>query len=432
METERIWKLSMEYPPHGRGGLATHVRELAEGLARRGAETHVIVRGWEPLRTAEVPAVHNLAVSSIPPTDELIRHADVRAAGLQPEGNEFGATNAAAMDHCRAMLDRLHEPTIIHQYDYHFTATAVQLAAQCKADHVLTVALAIGIMFADSAGDGWTDPIWEVVRQIEQGACLCAGRVIVASGAMREAVQAHYGVPDAKIRVVHNGLAIDRFRGWAGSAADAARLRTDLGLDGRRLVLFAGRIQAQKGVHELIQAAASVCRTHPDVTFLIIGPDGVIPDYAARARSMIAELGFSDVQMRMLPPMDRSDLPRLLNLAAVVAVPSVHEPFGYAALEASCLGKPVVASRVGGLQEVVEDGRTGVLVDVDRVSDTLQRVRISDLAAAIVTLLGDEALAAQMGAAGARRAEERFSVEAMVRGHVRVYQELAAERALAR
>jgi glycosyltransferase involved in cell wall biosynthesis len=153
-------------------------------------------------------------------------------------------------------------------------------------------------------------------------------------------------------------------------------------------VLFAGRLSAEKGILELLAAAAGLP--------LVVVGDGPLRDRVPGARGFVAH----------------DELERLYGRAAVVAVPSRREGFGVVCAEAMAHGRPVVASAVGGLLDLVVDGETGILVppgDVDALREALER------------LLGDEALRRRMGDAGRARVRTHFSWDAVTDAMIATY-----------
>ena len=156
-------------------------------------------------------------------------------------------------------------------------------------------------------------------------------------------------------------------------------------------VLFAGRLSPEKGVLELVEAANGLP--------LVVAGDGPLRDRVPQARGVLP----------------RAELDALLAGAAVVAVPSRREGFGLVAAEAMAHGKPVVASAVGGLLDLVVDGETGLLVPPGDVAA---------LRAALERLLGDAQLRRRLGAAGRARARERLSWDAQISATLAVYHEL--------
>jgi glycosyltransferase involved in cell wall biosynthesis len=182
--------------------------------------------------------------------------------------------------------------------------------------------------------------------------------------------------------------------------------------DGPPLVLGVGRLSQEKGFDVLLRAFAEVHGSAPDARLLLAGRGLEEGQLVALAR----ELGIAEaVEFAGWVPV--AEMPALLDRAAVVAVPSREEGFGLTALEASLRARPVVATRVGGLPEVVEDGVTGTLVAVDSPGE---------LASAIGTLIGDRDRAARLGRAGRDRAQRLFSEDRHLREHAELYDRLIA------
>jgi D-inositol-3-phosphate glycosyltransferase len=198
--------------------------------------------------------------------------------------------------------------------------------------------------------------------------------------------------------------------------AAAARL----GVAGRQVVLFVGRIQPLKGLALAVRCIAAL--DDPNVTLLIVGgpsgPDG--ERELARVRALAAELGIES-QVRFVPPQPHERLAEYYRAADVCLVPSRTESFGLVALEAAACGTPVVAASVGGLRSIVDDGHTGFLVDGRDPAD---------FAALVAVLLHDNEVADDMGAEAALRSR-RYSWSTTAGRLRRLYGDLAA-RALVR
>lgn len=184
---------------------------------------------------------------------------------------------------------------------------------------------------------------------------------------------------------------------------------------GGRIVLCGGRLHPSKGQDLLIEAAPSVLRRHPTATFQLAGGAQKGSEaYAERLRAAARAHGL-DQTVDFLGFVE--DTVELWRAADVYVQPSRDEPFGLGVLEAMMLGKPVVASAVGGLRELVIDGETGLLVapgDARALSDAICRI------------LDDPALAARMGAAGAERARSTFSIESAVQAIAATYAQLTS------
>jgi glycosyltransferase involved in cell wall biosynthesis len=177
-------------------------------------------------------------------------------------------------------------------------------------------------------------------------------------------------------------------------------------------VLFLGRLVPEKGLDWALSALPSVFRRFPNARFIVAGEG---PD-KEKLKAKVVSLGLSP-WVEFLGSVSPESVPCLLNDVTLVLMPSLIEGFGLVALEAAMMGRPVVAARVGGLPEVVLDGRTGFLVD---------QCDIDALAQAISRLLGDRELATQFGEAAWRRAQEVFDWERYVDGYDALYRQLGA------
>ena len=207
-------------------------------------------------------------------------------------------------------------------------------------------------------------------------------------------------VPESKVRVVQNGIQLANF----GRPPDfALRAMLTGGID-RPIVFTPARLHSQKGHMYLLEAAALV----PDALFVLAG-DGPERD---RLEAFARRLGIEG-RVRFLG--HRRDIPQLLASCDLFVLPSLYEGLPVTVLEAMAAGKPVVATDIGGTDEAVMHGATGLLVPPGSPVD---------LATAIRTLLSDQRLAARLAEAGRAWAVQEFSSASMVRGVTRVYDEL--------
>jgi len=212
--------------------------------------------------------------------------------------------------------------------------------------------------------------------------------------------------PD-KITVIRNGIDLSRY----GNKPKDVSLHREFGLpETSPLIMMASRLNPQKGVEDLLRAAAIVTNRCPEARFLIVGEkqqDGNIvlaadKEFAHKMEQLVVDLGLS---RHVIFTGYRSNVPEILAQATVSVLPSHSEGLSNSLLEAMASGIPVVATRVGGNPELVKDGETGLLVpphDPDA------------LAQAICTLLQNRDLAKTFGMRARRRAELDFSLERMV------------------
>jgi len=190
---------------------------------------------------------------------------------------------------------------------------------------------------------------------------------------------------------IYNGMDVDRI------GVSEPALRRDFGIpEGAPLIVYPAVFEPRKGHDFLIEAMETVSASRSDAFLLIIG------DGSPAERSLIKEKCRSSLcSDKIVIGQHRSDLISLLGQADLVVMASQDfESFGYAAAEASLAGVPVVATDVGGLSEVVEDGITGFIVS---------KTDVSAFANAILNVLNDNELRVAMGSAGKRRAKELFN-----------------------
>jgi glycosyltransferase involved in cell wall biosynthesis len=219
------------------------------------------------------------------------------------------------------------------------------------------------------------------------------------------------GVRPEKIATIVNGIDLDRFR--PAAPEQIAATRAALGLaPGTIMCLAVGRLFPQKNYPLLLRALDAARRRRSDLRLFIAGEG---PERAA-LEALIRELDLSG-QATLLGL--RDDIPNLLRAADLFVMASHYEGLGCAAVEAMAASKPVIATHVEGLKDVVASGRTGMLVPAGGTEA---------MALEIGRLATDAELRARMGREGRKRAEEVFSLESMVRAYETLYERLAAGR----
>lgn len=242
------------------------------------------------------------------------------------------------------------------------------------------------------------------VRFFDRGALRRVDRVIAISEAVGRFVVDVEGADPARVRVVPYGLDPPPV---VPGARDVARRR--LGIDESSPVVGVfGRCVRQKGIDVLLDAWPKVLSIHPAARLVVVG-DGPL---RARLERQSSRLGLAG-RVIFAGWLDRAAA--LMSGCDVVAMPSRWEGFGLVALEAMAAARPIVASRVGGLEDIVVDGVSGTLVAPDNPAA---------LADALSRLLAQPAVAELFGVAGLERLRRHFSVAAMVDGTEAVYSEL--------
>ena len=227
--------------------------------------------------------------------------------------------------------------------------------------------------------------------RVEQAVIACSDLMLASTDAERDQLAMLYDAVPERVEVVPPGVDHSVF-----FPTDAALAKHNLGLDGRRVLLFAGRIQPLKGVGLAVRSLAEL--RDPEALLLVVGgPSG--PDghrELARVHDLAHELGVAG-NVQFVPPQPHTKLADYYRAADVCIVPSRAESFGLVALEAAVCGTPVVAASVGGLRSLVDDGETGFLVD-DRDP--------AAYAAPVAKLLENPELAAEIGATASRASRQ--------------------------
>ncbi len=264
---------------------------------------------------------------------------------------------------------------------------------------------------AEQLGGGYRLSSWA-----ERTAYEAADAVVAVSNGMRADVLAAYPDLDPdRVHVVYNGIDTDFY------APDPDRAVLErIGVDpARPYVAFVGRITRQKGVPHLLRAGLSF---DPDLQVVLLAGAADTPELKAETDAAVTDLRAARdgvfVVSEMLP---REEVRQVLTGALAFLCPSVYEPLGIVNLEAMACETAVVASRVGGIPEVVVDGETGLLVDYE---ESAPESFEADLAAAVNRLAADPALAARMGRAGRARAVADFGWDAIAARTVELYQSL--------
>jgi len=258
---------------------------------------------------------------------------------------------------------------------------------------------------AEQLGGGYALSSW-----VERTAAEAADAIIAVSEGMRRDVLAAYPLVDPdRVRVVHNGIDTDQYQ--PDRATDVIER---IGMDpSRPSVTFVGRVTRQKGLPYLLRAARSL---PPDAQLVLLAGAPDTPEIAAEVKSLVDELSVAHGSILWIPEMlPKREVIQILPHTTVFVCPSIYEPMGIVNLEAMACETAVVASRIGGIPEVVVDGETGYLVEP---------ANPEELAARINELVDDPELAARFGKAGRERAVEHFSWRAIAERTADLYRSL--------
>lgn len=377
--------LTREWPPDVYGGAGVHVAHLVDSLA---SLVDVSVQCFGDPR----PDAHAHAV----PSD---------LAGANPALATLGVDLQMVRD--------THDADLLHSHTWYANLAGQIGGLLHGVPHVLT-AHSLEPMRpwkAEQLGGGYRVSSW-----VEKTAYDNAQAIIAVSEGMRRDVLACYpDVDPARVHVVHNGIDTQRYRAVEGTGALARH-----GVDPTRpFVVFVGRITRQKGINHLLAAAE---RFADDAVLVLCASSPDTPEIGVeteRAVERLRELRGDDSVIWITEQLDRDSVIELLTHASVFACPSVYEPLGIVNLEAMACETAVVASAVGGIPEVVEDGVTGLLVPYDPSEPRAFEHAFAD---AVNAVLADPDRARRMGLAGRARAIADFGWQSIAAQTVRVYE----------
>jgi glycosyltransferase involved in cell wall biosynthesis len=235
-----------------------------------------------------------------------------------------------------------------------------------------------------------------------------SGVVLANATPIRDALISEDGFAPEKLRVIHNGVDTEKFQ---RAQRDRARLFPDVGNE--MLVVLVGNMHSDvKGHPWLIAAAPTVVREFPEVRFVLAGEGESRPTFAAQVAQLGLEGAFKFLGRR-------SDIPEILASCDMAVLPSRAEGLPNAVLEYMAAGLPTIATRVGGIAELVQDGVTGLLVPAENANA---------LAGALLRFLRDPEQARQIANNGQRFAVENFSFERLIREIDELYAELLERR----
>jgi starch synthase len=378
-EPVKVALLTREYPPEVYGGAGVHVEYLARALAPlvdltvhcQGAprDTAMAHQAW--------PVLHDAALR-------------VFSADL-------------------SMADAVAGTDLVHSHTWYANLAGHLASLLHGVPHVATVHSLEPLRpwKAEQLGGGYALSSWA-----ERMSLASAAAVVAVSDGMRSDVLSVYPeISPERVRVIRNGIDPTEY------AADPERdVLVKHGVDpARPYVIFVGRITRQKGVPVLLRAAASL---DPSAQLVLCAGAADTPELGAEVASLVAGLQSWRTGVLWIPEMlPKREIIQLLTHALAFVCPSVYEPLGIVNLEAMACATAVVASRVGGIPEVVDAGVTGLLVPPQDPAS---------LADALNLLLRDPGRADAMGLAGRERAVAEFSWEAVAAQTAGLYSELTS------
>ena len=376
------------------GGMNVYVRELVSALSQTGVECTTFTRADRAGLPAEVvvePGHRVVHIEAGPynlPKEALAEISDQFCAGVMRWFDEHGRPDVI---HGNYWLSGVVGHHLKHALDVPFVSTFHTLA-RVKAE----------------GGD--PEPMWR--DRAETEIIRCSDAICVSCVEEEEQFRRLYGDPSGRLEIISPGVDHAYFAPGAASGA-----RRAIGFDpDRPMVLFVGRIQPLKGPDVAIRALGALDRTEVQLAIVggACGSDG--DRQTAQAHALVDELGLHD-QVYFVAPQPHHILSSWYRAADIVLVPSRSESFGLVALEAMACGIPVVASAVGGLLSLVEDGCTGRLI---------QGRDPAAFAAAMAQIFDDDDVRRSMGVASVVKAQ-RYTWRAAADRLRRLYADLTVD-----
>jgi starch synthase len=400
----KVALLSREYPPEIYGGAGVHVEYLARELARQ-VDLGVYCFGAE--RTAaEVKGTY-------------------RSWGaLDGAAPELAALRTISID--LAMAKDVAGSELVHTHTWYANFAGHLAKLMYGIPHVMTSHSLEPLRpwKAEQLAGGYAISSFCEKTSIEAADAVIA----VSSGMKRDILKAYPNVDASRVHIIYNGIDLNEYQ-----RDERTNVLEKHGINpAEPYAVFVGRVTRQKGIVHLLEATRHIdksvrlvlCAGEPDTADLKAEVEALV-------QSIEAERGGLIWIQKMMP---RPELIQVLSHARVFVCPSIYEPFGIVNLEAMACGAPVVASAVGGIPEVVEDGKTGYLVSFEPDGTPMGAPKDREgfakaLAARINELCADPALASKLGSAGRKRVEDHFAWSTIAKQTAHLYERLCAKKA---
>jgi glycosyltransferase involved in cell wall biosynthesis len=390
----KVCRFVAEYPTGGESsyGLQPVFVNLSEEQARMGYEVHVIARksqGQPSNETTRGVQVHRVSnpynVTALERSLRLIKGK--KGWVLHPH-----ATSGIFLNLTHKWLPT---PLVCHS---HGTSRS----------HDVPIAWGDGEMRVNRSGRGMA---FHMMR--ERMLWSSADRLLVVSEAVKRDVTQFYGVDPERIRVVYNGVDVDKF-----SPGEGGPLPSQMGtLVGKRVILFVGHFGLRKGIFYVIRAMKRVRTEFPDAHLVCVGGTPAWlgrTDYTQMLRKEM-ERNQVDGCVTLLDAVKNTELVEFYRHSEIFVLPTYYEAFPKVVVEAMACGKPVVATRTGGIPELVNDGETGLLVPFGSPEALSEK---------LTTLLQDGDMRSDMGRRGRERVERLFTWHAVAERTRSAYDEL--------
>ncbi|MBP3255772.1 MAG: glycosyltransferase family 4 protein [Clostridia bacterium] len=330
----KILMLTWEYPPRIVGGIARVVHDLSKRLIKDGHEVTVVT-----YRDGDTPYFED---------DKGVKVYRVDNYNIRPNNfiDWIMQLNFNMVAKASEIIAKEGKFDVIHAHDWLVANAAKTLKHSYDIPMVATI-------HATEAGrnSGIHDETQRYINDTEWLLTYEATEVIVNSNFMKGHIQGLFGLPFDKINVIPNGINLTNFNGIDRDYD----FRRQYAADNEKIILYVGRLVYEKGIQHLISAMPKILNGYNDAKLVIAGKGGMIDELKAQADAM----GIGN-KVYFTGYLDSKQVQKMYKCADIAVFPSTYEPFGIVALEAMLAGVPTVVSDVGGLNEIVEHGVTGM------------------------------------------------------------------------
>ncbi|MFH1211390.1 MAG: glycosyltransferase family 4 protein [Candidatus Woesearchaeota archaeon] len=369
----KVLMFGWEFPPYFAGGVGTVCAELSKALSKKGVEITYVMPYGPPnsqsnyvklliadqlypnlkINIKRVPSLLTPYLSSSEMySKNYQKFLDTKSGnGMKKLYGENLLEEIYLFAEKAALIAQEEDFDVIHAHDY----TTFPAAILAKRITGKPLAVHIHITQFDITGGRGADPR---IYEIEKEGMMAADVVIAISDFVKNRLMQSYGIPESKIRVVHNAVEF----------SDKSRLGDEKLLHPKdKIVLFLGRVTLQKGPDYFVEAAKKVLEKEQNVKFIIASSGDMLPQVIERA----AQLGIIDKFIFTGRFVSREEGDRLYKMADVFVMPSVSEPFGIVALEAMYHGTPVIVSKQSGVSEVIQHCLKVDFWDVNQIASNI-------------------------------------------------------------
>ena len=383
----KILMLTWEYPPRIVGGIARVVHDLSKRLIKDGHDVTVIT-----YRDGDTPYFED---------DKGVKVYRVDNYNINPNNfiDWIMQLNFNMVAKASEIIAKEGKFDVIHAHDWLVANAAKTLKHGYDMPLVSTI-------HATEAGrnSGIHDETQRYINDTEWMLTYESTEVIVNSNFMKSHIQGLFGLPFEKINVIPNGINLTNFNGIERDY----EFRRQYAADNEKIILYVGRLVYEKGIQHLISAMPKILNGYNDAKLVIAGKGGMIDELKQEAEA----LGIGN-KVYFTGYLDSKQVQKMYKCADIAVFPSTYEPFGIVALEAMLAGVPTVVSDVGGLNEIIEHGVTGMKSYAGNSNS---------IADSILSLLYDHQLAANVSKNAKAKVKELYNWNKIAQDSHFVYQ----------